>query len=336
MKIGLHYSFQVAAHENSAAVIREALDDIAAADRDGFSSVVFAEHHFLDDGWLPRPMQLAAAAAAITRNIRVGTDIVILALHHPVAVAEEAAVADILSGGRFILGCGLGWIENEFKGFGVPYKQRARIYEQSLGIVRRLLRGEVVSGNGHYTFENARIRPLPVNPAGVPLWMGALADVAVKRVARMGDAWVMPPGNRLSLLLHQQKILQDERADVGLPPVKEQPLRREGFVAETDQKAWELFAHGLRHEYGNVYRPLHPSYPENDSLENLRKWGEDMFVVGSPETVAAELKRYQVELNATECLFRFQLPHVPAGAVRECLTGFRDVKRLLESGSARH
>jgi alkanesulfonate monooxygenase SsuD/methylene tetrahydromethanopterin reductase-like flavin-dependent oxidoreductase (luciferase family) len=330
MKIGFHYSFQVAAHENSAAIIREALDDITAADRDGFSSVVFAEHHFLDDGWLPRPMQLASAAAAITSSIRVGTDIVILALHHPVAVAEEAAVVDIISGGRFILGCGLGWIEDEFKGFGVPFKQRARIYEQSLDLVRRLLRGETASNTGHYSFEKARIRPLPVNPAGIPLWMGALTDIAVKRVARVGDAWVMPPGNRLDLLLHQQKILQEERAAAGLPPVQEQPLRREGFVAETDRKAWELFAPGLRHEYGKVYRPLHPTYPENDTLDNLRKWGEDMFVVGSPETVAAELRRYAAELNATECLFRFQLPHVPAPAVRECLAGFRDVKRLLE------
>ena len=103
IKIGLHYSFQVAALKDSSAVIRQALDDIAAADRDGFSSVVFAEHHFLEDGWIPRPMQLAAAAAAITTRMRVGTDIVILALHHPVAVAEEAAVADVLSGGRFVV-----------------------------------------------------------------------------------------------------------------------------------------------------------------------------------------------------------------------------------------
>lgn len=330
MKLGFHYSFQVAAHENSATVIRQALDDIAAADRDGFSSVVFAEHHFLDDGWLPRPMQLAAAAAAVTRNMRVGTDIVILALHHPVAVAEEAAVADVLSAGRFILGCGLGWVENEFNGFGVPFKQRARIYEQSLDNVKRLLRGETVSNQGHYTFENARVRPLPVNPDGVPLWMGALTDVALKRVARVGDAWVMPPGNRLQLLRRQQQILHEEREAAGVPPVREQPLRREAFVAETDEQAWELFAHGLRHEYGNVYRPLHPTYPENDSVNNLRKWGEDVFVVGSPETVAAELKRYQTELNATECLLRFQLPHVPSGAIRECLSGFRDVKRILE------
>ncbi|MSO38368.1 MAG: LLM class flavin-dependent oxidoreductase [Acidimicrobiia bacterium] len=330
MKIGLHYSFQVATNEHAQDVMQQGLEDIAAADRDGFSSVVFAEHHFLDDGWLPRPLQLAAAAAAVTKTMRVGTDIVVLALHHPVAVAEEAAVVDILSGGRFILGVGLGWIKNEFDGFGVPYKGRAAIYEQSLDIVKRLLKGETVSSaQGHYRFHGARIRPLPVNPNGVPLWMGALADPALPRIARMGDAWVMPPGTKLKDLVRQKSILTEARAAAGLPMFKEQPLRREAFVAETDEKAWELYAQGLRHEYGDVYRPLHPTYPGNDTLDNLRKWGEDVFVVGSPPTVADELRRYQAEIGATECLVRFQLPGVPRGAIRDCLLGFREVMSIL-------
>lgn len=335
MKIGLHYSFQVSRDQKSQDVIQQGLEDIAEADRSGFSSAVFAEHHFLDDGWLPRPLQLAAAAAAVTRKMRIGTDIVLLALHHPVAVAEEAAVVDNISGGRFILGVGLGWIKEEFEGFGVPYQARAKVYERSLGIVKRLLKGETVTDQeGHYRFAGARVRPLPVNPDGIPIWMGALADVALPRVARMGDAWVMPPGNKLGQLLNQKKLLTEARDANGLPPMTEQPLRREAFVAETDASAWELFAHGLRHEYGKVYRPLHPTYPDNDTLDNLRKWGEDMFVVGSPRTVADELRRYESELGATECLVRYQLPTVPAGAIRDCLSGFRDVMALLR-GSGR-
>ena len=330
MKVGLHYSFQVASSESARDVIGQGMEDIAAADRDGFSSVVFAEHHFLPDGWIPRPLQLAAAAAAVTRTMRVGTDIVILALHHPVAVAEEVAVNDILSGGRFIFGIGLGWIKAEFDGFGVPFKRRAAVYERHIELVKRLLKGETVSNADEpYRFADAQIRPLPVNAKGIPLWMGGLADVALPRIARMGDAWVMPPGNKLAELKRQQKLLLAAREAAGRPPFTEFPLRREAFVAETDARAWELFAHGLRHEYGKVYRPLHPTYPENDSLDNLRKWGEDVFVVGSPETVAGEFKRYEAELGATECLVRFQLPTVPAGAVRECLAGFREVISIL-------
>jgi alkanesulfonate monooxygenase SsuD/methylene tetrahydromethanopterin reductase-like flavin-dependent oxidoreductase (luciferase family) len=139
----------------------------------------------------------------------------------------------------------------------------------------------------------------------------------------------MPPGNRLPQLVRQRKMFDEVRATAGVPAVAEQPLRREAFVAETDQDAWELFAPGLRHEYGVVYRSLHPTYPDDDTLDNLRRWGEDMFVVGSPATVAADLRRYADELGVTECLVRFQLPHVSHGAIRECLEGFRDVMALL-------
>ena len=329
MRLGLHYSFQAKRGESAHAVIDAGLEDIAWADGKGFSSVVFAEHPFHDDGWLPRPLLLATAAAAVTRTMRVGSDIVILPLHHPVAVAEEAAVLDVMSGGRALLGIGLGWIESEFAGFGVPFRQRALIYQRSIEIVRALLRGEQVDNEGHYTFKGAKVRPLPVNPAGIPLWMGALLDAGVVRAARNADAWIMPPGNRLAQLVSQHALFDETRTQAGLAPVTERPLRREAFVAETDQRAWELFAPGLRHEYGVVYRPLHPTYPEHDTLDALRRWGEDLFVVGSPDTVAAELRRYEAELGVTECLIRFQLPGVAQGAIREALQGFTEVLERL-------
>jgi alkanesulfonate monooxygenase SsuD/methylene tetrahydromethanopterin reductase-like flavin-dependent oxidoreductase (luciferase family) len=329
MRIGLHYSFQVGPTESGQAVVERGLKDIATADGRGFSSVVFAEHHFLEDGWLPRPMLLASAAAAVTTRMRIGTDIVILALHHPVAVAEEAAVLDLMSGGRAVLGVGLGWIEAEFDGFGVPYRQRARVYQDSIGLVRRLLAGEKVDSDGHYTFRGAQVRPLPVNPDGVPLWMGALEDPGVRRAARSGDAWVMPPGNRLDKLVHQLAVFREAREEAGLPPATEQPIRREAFVADTDAHAWELFAPGIRHEYGNVYRPLHPTYPEDDSIDNLRRWADGLFLIGSPDTVAAELRRYEDELGATECLVRFQLPGIAEEAVADTLEGFAETISLL-------
>ena len=326
MKIGLHYSFQVAPDERSDVVIRNGLDDIAWADAHGFSCAVFAEHHFFDDGWIPRPLQLAAAAAAVTRRMRVGSDIVILPLVHPVVLAEEAALVDVISGGRFVLGVGLGWMQSEYDGFGVPFRQRARIYERSIGLLRRLLAGEVVSDEeGHHKFSNARVRPRPVGP--MPLWMGGVADVALARVARLGDAWIMHPGGTLTELKCQQAILDAARAAAGLPPMRERPLRREIFVAENDRKAWELFAPGLRHEYGHVYRDLYPSYPADDSIDGLRKWGEGKVLVGSVETVTDQLLEFERELGATECLVRFQLPLVPRQAVRECLDGLAEVIR---------
>jgi alkanesulfonate monooxygenase SsuD/methylene tetrahydromethanopterin reductase-like flavin-dependent oxidoreductase (luciferase family) len=333
MKIGLHYSLQAAPGERTTDVIRSALEDIAWADRQGFSCAVFAEHHFMEDGWIPQPMQMAAAAAAITTRMRIGTDICVLPLHHPVEVAEQAAVLDNLSGGRALLGVGLGWARNEYEGFGVPYASRGAVYERSIRLVRRLLAGECVdSEEGHYRFKGARIRPPPVNSGGVPLWVAAIRDVALPRVARLGDAWVMWPGANITELARQQRIVADARAAAGLPPMREQPLRREAFVAETDARAWEIFADGIRHEYGQVYRAMNPGYPDNDTLANLQKWGSDTFVIGSPQTVAAQFRRYRDELGVTEILVRFQLPTVPRGAARDCLEGFREVMAILARG----
>ncbi len=330
MKIGLHYSLQVAPGERSTDVMQNTLEDIAWADRNGFSSAVFAEHHFMEDCWIPQPMQMAAAAAAVTKNMRVGTDICVLPLHHPVEVAEQAAVLDNLSGGRAILGVGLGWAQNEYDGFGVPYKARGAVYERSIALVKRLLAGERVDDDeGQHRFKGAQIRPLPVNPNGIPLWIAAIRDVALPRVARLGDCWVMWPGASIAELARQKKIVTDARAAAGLPPMKEQPLRREAFVAETDAKAWEIFADGIRHEYGHVYRAMNPGYPDDDSLAHLQQWGAETFVIGSPQTVAAQFKRYRDELGVTEILARFQLPTVPRGAVRDCLEGFREVMAIL-------
>lgn len=324
MDIGLHYSFQ-STDGDWAELIRCGLADIVTAEALGFRTVVFAEHHFSADGWLPRPMMLAAAAAAVTRRVRLGTNIVILPLHHPVAVAEEAAVLDVMSGGRAVLGVALGWKQDEYAGFGVPFRERARIFESSIDAVRRLLRGETVSrADGHYTFADAAIRPLPLQAGGPTFWMGALADKGIRRAARTADAWVMAH-THVDELRRQKAMFDECRAAAGVSPVLEQPIRREVFVGETDEQAWRTFAPGLRHEFGDFYRSLHPKYPEDDTIANLRRYGDGVWVVGSVETVVAELRRLEEQLGVSEVLVRVQLPGVASEAVRECLAGLGEV-----------
>ena len=135
-----------------------------------------------------------------------------------------------------------------------------------------------------------------------------MQEPALKRIARMGDAWVMGPGAALEHLQKQQQFIKAEREAAGKPAFREWPLRREAFVADTDDKAWELYAPGLRHEYGHVYKGLYQGYPENDTLTNLRKWGEKLFLVGTAQTVAAHLETFKDGLGTTECLIRYQLP----------------------------
>jgi alkanesulfonate monooxygenase SsuD/methylene tetrahydromethanopterin reductase-like flavin-dependent oxidoreductase (luciferase family) len=133
------------------------LELIEEADRLGAAAIFLGEHHLTADGYIPQPLTIAAAIAARTRRIRIGTSVVVASFRHPLHIAEEAAVVDVLSGGRLELGLGAGYVPTEFEAFGVPRADRFRLLASAIAEVRRLL-GEVVT-------------PRPVQQR-VPIWCG--------------------------------------------------------------------------------------------------------------------------------------------------------------------
>jgi alkanesulfonate monooxygenase SsuD/methylene tetrahydromethanopterin reductase-like flavin-dependent oxidoreductase (luciferase family) len=167
------------------------LDQIRLAESLGFDDIWVGEHHFVEDGWLPSPLTVAAAIAATTTRVTIGTYATLAALYHPIRLAEDCAVVDNISGGRFLLGAALGYRAKEFEVLGVPYRQRGSRLEETLGILRRCWTEEVFSHSGrHYTFEDVRCYPKPTQRP-IPIWVGAaVADSSVERAARLGDGWL--------------------------------------------------------------------------------------------------------------------------------------------------
>ncbi len=169
------------------------LAQVAWAEQLGFDSVWLTEHHFRDDGYSPSPLVVAAAIGARTRTMRIGTNLILLPLYHPVRVAEDAATLSLLSGGRFDLGVGAGYVESEYRTFGRRLGSRPSLMEESIAIIRRAWTGEPVNFQGkRFQVGNVQVLPTPEQP--IRILMGAVSPPAIERAARISDGFLSSGG----------------------------------------------------------------------------------------------------------------------------------------------
>ncbi|MEV6860598.1 LLM class flavin-dependent oxidoreductase [Streptosporangium subroseum] len=142
-------------------VLRDTVEAVVAAEEAGFDDAWIAEHHFMSYGVCPSAVTLAGVALGRTGRIRVGTAVSVLSTQHPVALAEQAAILDRVSGGRFVLGVGRGgpWVDLEVFGTGLARFERG--FPESLDLLCAALNGETVSADGEFF----RFREVPMVPA---------------------------------------------------------------------------------------------------------------------------------------------------------------------------
>src|SRR5712692_9873204 len=137
-------------------------------------------------------LTLLASYAGITKRVKLGSGVYLLALRRPTVVAKITSTLDVLSGGRLIFGVGVGG-ENpkEFEACGVPHNERGARVTEGIDVVRALWRGTPASFKGRFTeFEAVSIDPKPVQKPGPPIWIGGRSDAALARAGRQGDGWI--------------------------------------------------------------------------------------------------------------------------------------------------
>lgn len=314
LTFGLHFSCQ-SPEGDWERLYRRTLEQARMAERLGYGSLYVAEHHFLPDGWVPTPTVLLGGLAAVTDGMSIGTDIIILPLHHPIDVAEQAAVLDVLSGGRFRLGVAIGWRDEEFEAFGIEKRSRVARTEEGIELVRRLLTESSVTFDGRFTsVEELTVMPRPVQ-SRVPIWYGGQSPPAIDRAARMADAWIMSPIESRKELREEAAIYREslEANDRDYDSVHK-PLRREAYVAEDDETAWEEVGEALVNEYRDVYGDYgdigHEFRPEDrdSAIEELREHAEERFIIGGPETAIREIEAYDDAVAMDELLLRMHFP----------------------------
>ena len=191
----------------------ETLDFIAWTETIGFEAVWLAEHHGIDDGYLPSPLMVGAAVAARTKTMRISTGVGLAPHYHPVRLAEDMAVLDLISNGRAELALGIGYIKSEAASYGFEPKRRAAMSNEILQIVRRLWQGETVSFDGEcFTITDARVTPQPVQQPSIPLFVGAARQPGFRRAARYGDGYIGGVGHYKLYLDEVRALGKDESA----------------------------------------------------------------------------------------------------------------------------
>jgi len=135
------------------------------------------------------PLALLSFVAARTRRVRLGTSVLVLPYHNPIRLAKTAATLDVLSGGRLILGVGVGAIENEMEAMGTPFKQRGAFTDEAIDVLRALWTQDLPRFNGRYSrFAGMPFSPKPVQKP-IPIVIGGVSPAAIRRAARTGDGW---------------------------------------------------------------------------------------------------------------------------------------------------
>jgi len=176
--------------------VRTAVEEAAKmAEALGYASVwandhVIAPTHQADVGHIIEPLITLASLVHLVPHVQLGTSVVVLPQRHAIIVAKQAAALDVLSGGRFILGVGVGWLQEEFQFLNADFARRSAVTDEAIMAMRVLWREEMASFQGQfYAFSDAVFFPKPAG-GGPPLWVGGNSPQAIRRAARFGDAWV--------------------------------------------------------------------------------------------------------------------------------------------------
>jgi len=258
-----------------------------------------SEHHFLDDAYMPSLLPVCAAIGARTSRIRIGTGVLLAPLYEPVRLAEDVATLDLLTRGRFILGLGLGWREEEFEALRVPQNTRARRMLDTVETLRQAWQGRPVTGGSLITYPNVFVTPQPFTPGGPPIWIGGSSEPAIRRSGRIADGF-MASGGSPKAFGRQVALAREEAARAGRDPDTFTFSMHVPTFTWSDGDPWELIRahhHYISWKYEDMAdarsRPIGDPPPPPDLTpdqgEKLRK----RIVMGTPEQVANQVDAYR-------------------------------------------
>lgn len=283
MEVGLYFDLRNPPrwHRPWPAVYGRTLELCEEAERLGAHSLWVTEHHLFEDGYLPQPLTFAAAIAARTNRARIGTAIVIAPLHHPVELAEQAAVVDILSGGRLDLGLGAGYLDTEYALFGADPSRKGGATFDTVAELRRIWR-------------EGSVTPPPVQQP-LPIWVGPRSGRNAHRTGLAGEGLL-----RVAPELVEPYLRGLEEGGHGRGAARMAgPVNC--FLSDDPERDWPRVAPHVAYQWGSyaVYREgisfeeaLAATDPDAWRVRGIGQGATSGFLFGTPEHVAEQIRAY--------------------------------------------
>ncbi len=316
MDFSLFYILHITEGVSESKAFDEAIEQCVAADELGYKSVWFAEHHFSGVGIVPDPLLLLAAVAQRTRRIRLGTAISILPFHNPVRLAEQAAMVDVLSGGRLELGVGRGSQPKEFLGFQArPSESRERLKE-GLEMISRLLGGEKLTFSGKYfSCKEIELHPRPIQKP-IPIWLAGTSPETYTYAGENGYFVMASAGftgpevykNKMGLFREAVSARGGDTSDLPYPLVHHLHVCGEG---EDEEEVFSRVEKGEGTYLRYRSRTNDVDLPEEEAKHLKRNWSYELNIreiiqgggaIGSAEKVIEDIRRLRDDFGVNHVL----------------------------------
>jgi alkanesulfonate monooxygenase SsuD/methylene tetrahydromethanopterin reductase-like flavin-dependent oxidoreductase (luciferase family) len=305
-----------------ATVYARALQRIEIMDRTGFDAVWLAEHHFSSFSVCPSVHMMATVAAARTQRLRIGTAVSLAPFYHPLRLAEEVALLDVVSGGRVNWGAGRGFARVEFINFGVPPEESASRFRETVDIVLRAWTEERLSFIGaHFRFDGVEVLPKPLQQPHPPVWMAATSESAIEWAAGRGFSILMDPHAAHRDIGIKRRFYLERLEAAGFSAAgRDLPIARLLALGDTAAEAAEVARRGVEWRvdsyFGAQHNPVGVKDPTAPGADRVRRYLDEVILHGTPEAVLDDILRLRTEIGL-DYLLCVPLSHKSFGLLTE-------------------